>query len=153
MLLEVPPIHPVVGYASGWWFVVAGCVLAAVAVLVFGVLRWRALRPVVEPRDDSLERLRAAALDRLAEAARMAEPQDACRAMSRVVRRFVGTASDGDADYASAGQLRDAARIDPRLGPLAALVTELQAVSFSPAADPDVEAFLDRAREVVRAWH
>ncbi|NLE97929.1 MAG: DUF4381 family protein [Propionibacterium sp.] len=152
MPLEIPPIHPVVDYPPHWWALVAACALAALLVLALGILRWRALRPAPIAADTSLDRLRTAALGQLRDDAAHDDPQAACRAMSRTVRRFVGTASDGDADYSSPAQLRAAARIDPRLGPVAALVTDMQEACFAPSASPDVGAFGARSEEVVASW-
>lgn len=152
MPLEIPPIHPVVDYQQHWWWIVIGCVLAACVVLVVGVLRWRALRPVSPAADRSLEQLRESALTRLVDNARLPDAREACQAMSQTVRRFVGTASAGDADYSSAAQLRAAARIDPRLEPVATLVTDMQEACFAPSPTADVAAFERRAREVIQGW-
>lgn len=152
MLLEIPPIHPAVS-ASGWWWAVAvGALLLAVLLLVVGVWRWHALRPRPQPVDDSLDVLRQDALRRIDEAAASPEPHDAAQALSRAVRRFVGTASDGDADYSTAEELARDAETDPRLVPAAQFTADLQQAAFAPRTQPDVAAMADRAREVVRAW-
>lgn len=152
MLLEVSPIHPVVDYPQAWWFAVGACVLLAVAVLALGIWRWRSLRPAPNQPDSSLEQLRATALQQLDEDARNEDSQAACQAMSRTVRRFVGTASGGDADYASAAQLREASRLDPRLQPVSDFINDIQEACFSPSAARDVDAISVRAQEVVAAW-
>lgn len=136
-----------------WWFAVAGALLLlGLAVAVVGVLRWRALAPRLPELDDSLEQCRREALDDIDEAATFSNPRATCQQISRVTRRFVGLASDGDADYASAQQLRRAARLDPRLEKVATLVSETQEACFAPSAQPDVAEVAERAREVVKSW-
>ena len=154
MLLELPPIEPVVAASWWWWLVAIGALILALGVLAVGVWRWRALRPSPPEADTSLERLRESALEQVDADARLGQPKDAAQALSRTVRRFVGVASGGNADYETASQLAAAAEHDRRLAPVAALVSDLQEVGFAASLDDDfdVAAHAERAREVIRAW-
>ena len=154
MLLVLPPIEPVVATSWWWWLVAIGALVLALAVLTVGVWRWRALRPSPPEADTSLERLRESALEQVGADARLAQPRDAAQALSRTVRRFVGVASGGNADYETASQLAAAAERDQRLAPVAALVSDLQEVGFAASLDDDfdVAAHAEQAREVIRAW-
>ncbi|WP_297742771.1 hypothetical protein [uncultured Tessaracoccus sp.] len=154
MLLELPPIEPVVAASRWWWLLAVGALVLALAVLAVGVWRWRALRPSPPDVDTSLERLRESALEQVGADALLERPKDAAQALSRTVRRFVGVASGGNADYEPASQLAAAAERDRRLAPVAALVSDLQEVSFSasPGDGFDVAARAEQAREVIRAW-
>lgn len=152
-------IYPPVGLGLRWWGLVALLVLLAVAVMAVGILRWRALgRPDTGQGDTSLEDLRSEALARISSAAASyhtgtARPQDACQAIGRATRWFAGTASDGDADYETAAQLRVAARRDPRLEGVATFIEGIQDDCFSPTARPDVDEVATHAEEVIRQWH
>lgn len=154
MLLELPPIEPVVASSWWWWLIAVGALVVALAVMAVGVWRWRALRPSPPEADTSLERLRESALEQVGADALRAQPKDAAQALSRTVRRFVGVASGGNADYETASQLAAAAERDRRLAPVAALVSDLQEVSFSasPGEGFDVAAHAEQAREVIHAW-
>lgn len=154
MPLEIPPIQPVVAGSGWWWLVAAAAVVVALVVLAVGIWRWRALKPAPPQVDRSLERLREAALAQVEIDAGQETPNAAAQALSRTVRRFVGMASGGDADYQTASQLADAAKEDRRLAPVAAVVADLQDASFqaAPSTDFDVAWHAQRAREVIRAW-
>lgn len=154
MLLELPPIEPVVAASWWWWLVAIGALVLALAVLTVGVWRWRALRPSPPEADTSLERLRESALEQVDADARLGQPKDAAQALSRTARRFVGVVSGGNADYETASQIAAAAERDRRLAPVAALVSDLQEVGFATSLDDDfdVAAHAERAREVIRAW-
>ena len=154
MLLEVPPLQPVVAGSWWWWLVAAAAIVVALAVLAVGIWRWRALKPLPPEVDTSLERLREAALAQVDIDAQLETPRAAAQALSRTVRRFVGVASGGDADYQTTSQLADAARQDRRLAPVAAVVADWQEASFAavPSTDFDVVSQAERAREVIRSW-
>ena len=149
---EVPVIHPAVE-PSPWWLAagIAALVLAVV-VLGLGVWRWHASRPRGERSDDSLDRLRTAALRQLDDDAAIGDPGAACRAISRTVQRFVGIASGGDADYQGAAQLLVDAEQDPRLRLVADFTQHLQRACFAEQPDVDVADEARRAREVIQAW-
>lgn len=144
--------RPPVTMAPWWWLVIAGAVLLALGLVVVGQWRWRLLGRV--PRaDDSLTRLRQDALAELAGAVASADPpRVVCQRISRITRRFVGTAGDCDVDFATAARVHAAARHDPRLEPLDAFVREIDPVCFDPAARPDPEVHAARAREVIEQW-
>lgn len=156
VLLE---INPPVGLDWRWWALAAALVMVAVAIMVLGVLRWRALGRTPSPtQDTSLEALRSEALTRV-DTARSThhdggiDAQRACQDVGRATRWFVGTASDGDADYETSAQLSTAARRDPRLEHVARFIAGIQDDSFSPTARPDVDAVAASAEEVIRQWH
>lgn len=156
VLLE---INPPVGLDWRWSALAAGLVLAAIVVMILGILRWRTLgRTPSLTGDTSLETLRSEALTRV-EAARSAhhdggiDAQRACQDVGRSTRWFVGTASDGDADYETAAQLSAAARRVPRLEHVARFITSIQEDCFSPTARPDVDTVASSAEEVIRQWH
>lgn len=156
VLLE---LNPPIGLDWQWWALAAALLLAAIAVLTLGVRRWHVLgRPPSVTGDTSLEKLRAEALMRVG-AARSThhdggiDAQRACQDMGRATRWFIGTASDGDADYETAAQLSAAARRDPRLEHVARFIASIQDDCFSPTARPDVDAVAVSAQEVIRQWH
>lgn len=156
ILLE---INPPVGLDWRWWALAGLLVLAALAVMAIGALRWRTLgRGPAEGVDTSLTELRSDALARVSAAATKyhagsLSAQHACQAVGRATRWFAGTASDGDADYETASQLAAAARRDPRLAAVAAFVAGIQDDCFSPTARPDVDAVAASAEDVIRQWH
>ena len=152
MPLETLPIHPEVDYPAWWLWLAIGLAVLALAVLGLGIWRWWALRPAPEQTDDSLARARSEALAEIEQASLKADPRDACQQISRATRRFVGLASDGDADYMSARRLRRAARLDPRLKAVSEFVTATQDACYSPTALPDVQSVADDARKVVETW-
>ncbi|GAB3820005.1 hypothetical protein GCM10028820_24880 [Tessaracoccus terricola] len=150
--LLYPPVAP----DPMWWALVAGLLLAAVALVVVAlVLRARSRRPA--PRVPTVAGLRQqslAAIDAALAAhdAGSASATETCQELSRLVRSFTGQAGDGDADFSTAAQLRLAALADHRLEPTARFTAEIRAACFSPSANPDVAGFAERAREVVAAW-
>ncbi len=155
VLLE---IGPPVGLDWRWWAISAALMLVAVAVMAVGVQRWRMLGRIREGSSDtSLAELRSQALDRIGAATAGyhsggINAQTAVQEMSRAARFFVGTASDGDADYETAAQLNTAARRDPRLLEVATFVASIQHDCFSPTARPDVDAVAAAAEEVILQW-
>jgi len=153
--LQAAEIHPPAGYSPWWWAVVAACLLGIVAV---GWWARRALRAAAGG-DDPLQRLREETLtriDRVADDLTSGElsAAEAAARLSAEVRRFVGTASDGDADYRVLSELRRSAVKDPRLEPMVALVEAVETWAFAPAgaATEPVGPLVEQAREVVRRW-
>lgn len=152
MPLEIAPIHPPVPYPLVWAAPAAGLVLLSILIAALGLWRWRALAPTPLRVDDSLERCRLEALTAIEGAERHPDAREACQRISRATRRFVGLASDSDADYSSLRRLRRAADDDPRLLPVATFVADTRDACFDPAADPDVAEVARAARRVVLSW-
>jgi hypothetical protein len=157
-LLAARDVYPPVDYSPWWWLVVAGCVLGIVAVGWWARRSLRGLRPPATPRD-ALEALRGETLARLAAleasyAAGDLGPADAHQRLGAEVRRFAGTATNGDADYRVLPELRLAAVKEPRLEPVVWLLAVLEAAAFEPAGttSPPSPPVFARAREVVEQW-
>lgn len=150
------PIYPPEAYHWGWWLVVAGCLLGI--VLAGWWLGWtlRGLRPAPDGPDDlaGLKREAIAQLDQLAAeyAGGGCTEAVAVQRVSAIVRRFAGIASHGDADYQVAPELRRAAVKDPRLQPVADLVTWMEPAAFGGNAEPRLTDTVARAREVIDRW-
>lgn len=150
--LLYPPVSP----SPWWWALVAGLLVVATALLVLAVTLRRRAIPSAPPvqtvaglREDTLRAIDGTSA---AHADGRLTPTQTCQELSRLVREFIGRAGDGDADFATASQLRTAALLDHRLEPTARFTAEIQDACFSPAATPDVDVLSARAREVVRAW-
>lgn len=152
MLLEISPIYPQVDYPSGW--LVAAAVLCGLGLITIAIVLWRWCSPISASTDfsDSLLEHRRVTLAQISRAAEQLEPRLACQKISQLTRRFVGLASDGDADYASTAQLEQDALTDPRLEPLAQFVRDAQNSCFNPACHPDVSVVAAAAAEVVNQW-
>lgn len=146
-------IHPPVHLPVSWWLVVAGCVLTALGVLTLSILRFKRLGlPPVVP-DDSLDQLRNDALAAIRQATEaQIEGHRACQRIIRAARSFVGSASAGLANHMSLRQLQLAARRDPRLDPLVALVESTLETCYSRATPDDVAAAARQAEKVIHAW-
>ncbi|WP_235736274.1 hypothetical protein [Nocardioides alcanivorans] len=150
-------LHPPASYSPWWWVVVAACLIGIVAVIWWARRALRASGPN-SWGDDLLERLRAETLTRIdrIEAAvdgGVTTPADGATRLSGEVRRFVGTVTNGDADYRVLPELRGRAVKDPRFDGVVALVTEAEQLAFEPAREGAVlTPLLERSREVVRQW-
>lgn len=146
-LLVLPPVPH-----SPWlWWVAAGFLLLGIGCCVTAVVLWRTA-PAPPGRDESLERLRSGALAEIEAAQRMADPREGTQRIVATVKRFIGTASDGNADYSSSRQLTSLAVRDPRLAPLAEFVAATQPDCFDPGHTPDPSAVAARGREVILQW-
>ena len=147
LLLILPPVP----HSRWWWWVVAGLVLLGVGCTVLAVVLWR--RSPAPPRpDDSLDRLREEVLAEIDHAETIPDPREASQLVVAAVKRFVGTISDGDADYCGPQQLQLLALRDPRLAPLAQFVTATQQDCFDPTHHPDPHAIASEGRQVIHQW-
>lgn len=139
-----------------WWLVLAGLVLLGLAILISAVVLLR-YRPAPPPVPVTVADLRAKALlevesvrDRHAQGELPAAA--AAQELGRSVRRFVGQASDGEADFATADQLTVAAVSDHRLAPVARFSRAVAASGFARDGDVDAELLAEQAAEVISAW-
>ncbi|MBC9734022.1 hypothetical protein [Nocardioides marmotae] len=152
---ELDRINPPVLYATGWWFVLAGCVMTAAVV---GLLVRRALGGRDWGEGIDVEPLRDATLARIGELLEAAADgdddvrRDAVTRVGAEVRRFLGTVTGTDLDYTTRAQWVVAADRDPRLAPAVDLLVELGYAVFRPEGDVDVAALGMRAVEVVTTW-
>lgn len=152
MPAELLELHPAVPQAWWWWLVLASLFLVGAGLALVGLLRWRTLSRVEQtPVDDSLVRLRAAALGEVA-AADQGDPMEQARLIGRAVRRFAGVAVDGDADYQTTAQLRIAAAKDPDLVEVFEISATVDRLAYRSASEAEVAALAERAREVILAW-
>lgn len=152
MPVDLPELHPALAQSWWWWLVVAGLVVAGLALITVGIVRWRTLRrvaPVIS--DDSLERLREATLAAVDEVP-AADPAERVRLIGREVRRFAGIATDGDADFQTTAQLRIAAAKDPVLQPVFELSETVDRLAYGGATEAQAGQLAERAREVIRSW-
>lgn len=161
-------IYPPAGYSAWWWVVVVACLVGMVAIARWARRMLRVLRPDASDAG-VLEQLRAEALARIdgIEHGLLSgeiDAPDAHQLLSGEVRRFVGTVTNGDADYVVLPQLRRAAVKDPRLERVVAFVAAVETPAFAPhAADTHTDTGTDTgtgmawafegAREVVSQWH
>lgn len=156
--LIIMEINPPVRHSPWLWLVGALCLVIAV---LLGLL-WRWLvrhwgREDAERQTAGLERLRAEALRRISEVENKhrvggMSDREVHQELSAIVRRFVGTASGGDADFQVLAELREAAATRPMLAPVVEFVQAGYAASFAPDAEAPVADALARAREVVTTW-
>lgn len=154
--MVIAEIHPPV-MPSAWWLALgAGLLLVGAAVVARGVWKWRRLGRLDDVSLGELEALQAETLDAIDAALRDGTVEAGARRISLAVRRFVGLAGDTQADYQSSEQLRFAARLDPRLVPVAELVDDLQPMAFGRRHDEEAPArlrsFARQAKEVVQQW-
>ncbi|MDK9666522.1 hypothetical protein FAM15333_001272 [Propionibacterium freudenreichii] len=159
-----PPIMP-----GGWVWTLAAVLLLAAGLGAFGIrraarrraARARARRPL------DLAGLRARALSEIDHVdadltAGRIDARVARQQLSAIVRRFVGTAGNGDADFQSLAELQATALRDPALRPAAEFVAGGYQESFAApgtgnaTAEENGPATVDRAlreaRQVVRRW-
>lgn len=100
-------LYPPVSHDPRWWWVVAGCLLATVAVM-WGCRRVLAAIDSAAAGDGpvTLETVRAAALQDLEEAKDASERGESdravCRRISIALRRFVGIVCDNDLEIGRA---------------------------------------------------
>lgn len=151
MVPELLVIQPPVAHSSWLWLLAAGLIVVGVGLAGLTVALW-VTTPKPSRPDDSLERLRAEALAEVRAATAATDPREASRLIVAAVKRFVGTASDGDADYSSPQQLATMALRDPRLQALAVFAESAQRDCFDPAHVPDPLAVAEQGREVIRRW-
>jgi hypothetical protein len=157
MATRPPTIYPPADYSPWWWLVVIGCLLAIVVTCWWA---WRALRRLRPAATGVglLATLRAQTITRIDVIERRCRTgelgaADAHQQLGAEVRRFVGTVTNGDADYRVLPELRREAVKDPRLDDLVRLVAALEAPAFAPGAPGrDLDTGFEDAREVVRRW-
>lgn len=157
-LVTIMEVNPPVRHSPWLWLVGAACLLLAVASgIAWPRLTGRRERAEALRRDTGLERLRAEALAQIAQVesghrAGEVSDREVHQELSAIVRRFVGTVTDGDADFQTLGELREAAERLPRLAPLVEFVASGYLPSFAPEETAPVDSALADARELVTSW-
>lgn len=151
-------LYPPVSHDPRWWWLVAGCLLAAVAAM-WGCRRVLAEIDSAAAGDGpvTLETVRAAALQDLEEAKDVSERGESdravCRRISIALRRFVGIVCDNDLDYEGLDDLSRRADEDARLKPVVEVVKRCYQVEFDPSGhDVDPDELVSMAVRTVRSW-
>lgn len=155
LLLE---IHPPTGQAPWWWLVGFGLLLAGagLAWLTSRALS-RSAKDDAPAVDDGRARLREASiaeLNTLLDGLRAGTlpPRHAAQSTGRLLRRFIGLMDDTVTDFQTADGLWRVAQGRPSLAPVAAIVAELEPLSFAESPADGLAPLIGRSIEVVRTW-